>query len=211
MTEIAMRRSTGSGAVPLLAAAGLLALLAGPGAARADQIEMRINQGTCVCSAPLSIALKKGFLDDELKPLNVKLSFLRFETGPAQTAALQSGGLDLGLYGAPPSVGLVANGMPVKLVMMADDPADGEGLAVKAGITSAQDLIGKKLATPLGTSGDVMMRGMLKTYNLPADKIEIVNLDPAAMAAAWERNDIQAGYIWDPWFSRLAAMGGGSS
>ncbi len=190
--------------------AGLLSLsglVPGGAPARADDLAVRITQGSCICAASFSVALQKGFLDEELRPLHVKLSFMRLETGPAQTAALQSGSLDIALYGAA-AVALIANQLPVRVFMMADDPSGGEGLAVKPGIASMQDLVGKRIATPLGTSGDVMLRGALKTYNVPTGNVTLVNLDPPALAAAWERNDIQGAYIWDPWFSRLAAMGG---
>lgn len=185
----------------------LAGLVAGAPDASAEDLTVRITQGACGCAAPLSVAIKKGFLDDELRPLHVKLAFEHLETGPAQTAALQSGSLDIGLYGAA-AVALIANQVPIKIFMMADNPSGGEGLAVKAGISSMQDLQGKRIAAPLGTSGDVMLRGALDAYHISLDKVTLVNLDPPALAAAWERNDIQGAYIWDPWFSRLAGMDG---
>jgi len=193
----------------LIAAVAIMAmaLLDGAAPARAQQRDLRISETSCLCDASAAVARELGYLDEELRPLNVKVAYSRFETGPAAGAALQAGGLDIAMFGAA-SVAMIANGLPVRYIMVGDDPSTSEGLAVKADITSLKDLVGKKIATPLGTSGEVMLRGAIKTYNLPADRITIVNLDPSAMAAAWERNDIQGVYIWDSWFSRLADMGG---
>ena len=111
-----------------MTAALTAAMLALPGLvpARAGDLEVRMVQGACVCGAAFSVALKEGFLDQELNPLHVKLTLARLETGPAQTAALQSGSLDIALYGAA-AVALIANRLPVRFFMMADNPSGGEG------------------------------------------------------------------------------------
>jgi taurine transport system substrate-binding protein len=191
--------------VPLVLFAGLLCWV--PNARSADQIHVNLNLGDCICHAPFLVAEAKGFLDEELKPLSVTYSIVRTPTGPAVIAGLQAGAIDIGLLGGA-SATLIADNIPVKFIGIGDNPTEGEGLAVKAGINTVRGLIGKKVATPLGTSGDVMLHGVFEMYNLPASKIEIVNLAPPAMAAAWARNDVQGAYIWDPWFSKLSEMDG---
>jgi len=38
----------------------------------------------------------------------------------------------------------------------------------------------------------------LKHWNIDPSKVQILNLAPPAIAAAWKRGDIDATYVWDP-------------
>jgi taurine transport system substrate-binding protein len=48
----------------------------------------------------------------------------------------------------------------------------------------------------------------LKEAGVPARDVNIVNLRPPEIAAAWERGDIDAAFIWDPALAKAKASGG---
>ena len=172
--------------------------------------ELRVTNTACVCFLPVNLAIKKGWLDEEMEKLGVTVAIQQYEDGPSQTAALLSGSLDIAQYGSTGVVSLLARDAEVSIFMLSDNEVSTEGLVVKsdAGIASVADLEGKTVGVTAGTTSDYGLRAALIEAGVPAEKVSIVGIAPPAMAAAWERGEIQASYVWDPILSRLAANGG---
>ncbi|MCC7107441.1 MAG: ABC transporter substrate-binding protein [Chloroflexi bacterium] len=68
----------------------------------------------------------------------------------------------------------------------------------KADIKTPQDLVGKTIATRVGSTGSYMISRYLKKNNIDASKVTIVNLDNDKMAPAIDRGDIDAFFTWEP-------------
>lgn len=45
-------------------------------------------------------------------------------------------------------------------------------------------------------------------WGIPATEVNLLNLRPQEIAAAWERGDIDGAYIWDPVLNQIKASGG---
>lgn len=86
----------------------------------------------------------------------------------------------------------------------------GEGLVVKQGshIDSLAALKGHKVALAQGSSSSFELAVAEKQAAVAAGAINVVNMTPPAMLAAWKRGDIQAAYVWVPFFSEMQSDGG---
>ncbi|MDQ6779980.1 MAG: ABC transporter substrate-binding protein, partial [Candidatus Eremiobacteraeota bacterium] len=66
---------------------------------------------------------------------------------------------------------------------------------------------GKKVATPfVSTSHYQLMVGM-KLEGVDPKSVTVMNMRPPEIAAAWERGDIDAAFIWDPVLSKVKTNG----
>ena len=66
------------------------------------------------------------------------------------------------------------------------------------GINTVEDLKGKKIGTPAGTTGQFFL-GAFLTYNgLPASEVEVVDISPSQLPTALESNEVDAIVIWEP-------------
>lgn len=48
---------------------------------------------------------------------------------------------------------------------------------------------------------------LLKTEGVAAKDVNVMNMRPPEIAAAWERGDIDAAFIWDPVLSKIKGNG----
>jgi taurine transport system substrate-binding protein len=47
----------------------------------------------------------------------------------------------------------------------------------------------------------------LETWGIRPDEVELLNMQPPQIAAAWERGDIDAAFVWDPALARIKKTG----
>jgi NitT/TauT family transport system substrate-binding protein len=122
-----------------------------------------------------------------------------------------SGTLDLGFAGVPPIISAVDNGVPVKIVAALQ--GNGSGIIVNrnAGIKTAADLKGKKIAVPnKGSIQDIMLRQLLKQNNINYDSDVTVNNVPVGqMPGAVDAGTVDAAFTWEPYVSMAEMKGMG--
>jgi NitT/TauT family transport system substrate-binding protein len=76
-------------------------------------------------------------------------------------------------------------------------------------IKSLDDLKGKRVGVSTGTGGDLFWTALLDKRGVPADGFRRVQVEAPEMVAAFERNDIDAFAVWEPWVTRSQkALGG---
>ncbi len=82
---------------------------------------------------------------------------------------------------------------------------DSEVLVVKqeANIAKIEDLAGKRVAAPFGSTTDYHLMRALKLAGVPPEELTLTNLEPRQMAAAWKRGDIDGAFVWQPTLSVL--------
>ncbi|VDY32974.1 Sulfate starvation-induced protein 1 [Morganella morganii] len=68
-------------------------------------------------------------------------------------------------------------------------------------------LAGKKIAVPFTSTAHYSLLATLENLNVDEKSVQLINLRPAEIAAAWERGDIDAAYVWEPALSQLKANG----
>jgi taurine transport system substrate-binding protein len=155
---------------------------------------------------PSKIAQAEGLYE---KASGYKIDWRKFTNGADVVAAMASGDVQVGFTGSSPLAAGVTRGLPLETFFIAAEIGTAEALVVRNGtnITRPQDLIGKKIAVPFVSTTHYSLLAALKHWNIPASQVTILNLAPPEIAAAWQRGDIDAAYIWDPALGRIAKTG----
>lgn len=130
-----------------------------------------------------------------------------FGGGADVIAAIASGAIDIGYVGSSPLTAAASQDLPIETIYIVGNIADAEALAVK-GITAPEGLKGKKIATPFVSTAHYSLLTALKHWNIAPGEVQLLNLRPQEIAAAWERGDIDGAYIWDPVLHQIKSTGG---
>jgi NitT/TauT family transport system substrate-binding protein len=72
-----------------------------------------------------------------------------------------------------------------------------------AGVSSVEDLEGKRIGVTEGTTGQFVLNGYLLDQGISNDEYEIVNLGPSDLVAAFSRGDVDAICTWEPNVQRV--------
>lgn len=118
-----------------------------------------------------------------------------FTNGPIQVQALGAGSLDFAYIG-PGALWLPASGQAKVIAINALGYTD--RVITQPGIKSMEDLRGKRVAVPEGTSGDMLLRLALKAAGMTLDDIEVVSMDPSTIVTAFSSGQVDGAGIWYP-------------
>jgi ABC-type nitrate/sulfonate/bicarbonate transport system substrate-binding protein len=84
-----------------------------------------------------------------------------------------------------------------------------EGLVARAGINRIEDLQGKRIGLPFGSSVDITCRLLLQQHGLdPVRDVKLVNLEVGDVPAVFRAGNVDAALVWEPGFSQLAGVKG---
>ena len=178
----------------LRAGAGLTVTL-GLGAglpAHAQAMKVRIGyigdfQGASVVAIANKLDLwKKYGLAPEIKA---------FTNGPIQIQALGAGDLDFGYIG-PGALWLPITGKAKLIAINVVGYSD--RVIAQTGIKSIQELKGKTVAVPEGTSGDMLLRLALQKAGMRLEDVKRVTMDPSTIVTAFISGQVDAAGIWYP-------------
>jgi NitT/TauT family transport system substrate-binding protein len=146
----------------------------------------------------------------------VKLVPTTFNAGPAEIEALNSGSIDIAYVGPSPAINGYVKSKGADLRVIAGASSGGVLFVVRPGanITTAKDLVNKKIADPQqGGTQDVSLRSYLQQNNLtPADKggnVQIVPTDNATILTLFKAGKIDGAWVPEPWATRLVVEGKG--
>ncbi|MFB7058472.1 ABC transporter substrate-binding protein [Streptomyces vinaceus] len=153
------------------------------------------------------VVKNQKLLEQALPDVDVK--WVKFESGGDVNTAVIAGAVDLGLAGSSPvTKGLSAPlNIPYKVVWIHDLIGDNEALVAKPGIGSVKDLVGKKVATPFGSTAHYSLLAALTAAGVDPSAVQTIDLQPQDALAAWKRGDIDAAYVWTPTLSELTKDG----
>ncbi len=185
----------------LLVAAATLGLA---GAAMAQKKEVTFAHQDML--VPLRTVMESGELE---KATGYKVSWRMFGGGGDVIKAMASGDVQIGEAGSSPIVAAASQGQDIKLFWILDDIADAEALIVRngSGINAVKDLKGKKIATPFVSTAHYQLMALMKVDGVDTKAVNVMNMRPPEIAAAWERGDIDGAFIWDPVLSKIKGNG----
>ena len=155
---------------------------------------------------PLRTVMESGELE---KATGYKINWRMFGGGGDVIRAMASGDVQMGEAGSSPITAAASQGQDIKLFWILDDIADAEALIARngTGINSIKDLKGKKVATPFVSTAHYQLMVALKLDGVDPKSVNVMNMRPPEVAAAWERGDIDAAFIWDPVLSKIKGNG----
>ncbi|WP_097306123.1 taurine ABC transporter substrate-binding protein [Pseudomonas chlororaphis] len=146
---------------------------------------------------PAKVAQADGTYE---KATQAKIDWRKFDNGADIIAAIASGDVQIGYLGSSPLTAAITRKVPVETFLIATQIGAAEALVARdgSGIKTPQDLVGKKVAVPFVSTGHYSLLAALKHWKIDPAKVQILNLAPPAIIAAWKRGDIDATYVWDP-------------
>jgi taurine transport system substrate-binding protein len=144
------------------------------------------------------------------KVLGIPVKWVQFDSGKHVGKAINEGVVDIGLMGTSPAAAAISEGAAIEVIWIHDVIGDNEGLVVRkeSEINRVADLVGKRVAAPFGSTTHYHLMLALKLNNIEADKVDLINLEPGQMSAAWNRGEIDAGFVWEPSLSKMVEDGG---
>ncbi len=191
----------------LAATASLLAGLVASGAAYA---ETTLVVGYQQIVGPFVAAIADGRFDAAAKEVGYTIDWRQFSSAGDITTALASGDVPIGVLGSTGTASAATRGVELQLFWILDNIGKSEALVARdgSGIETPADLKGKKVAVPfVSTSHFHLLVGMSKVWNVDPREVEILNLKPPQIVAAWQRGDIDAAYVWPPALSEILKTG----
>jgi taurine transport system substrate-binding protein len=134
------------------------------------------------------------------KATGYKINWKQFGGGGEVIKAMASGAVQIGEIGSAGIAAAVSRGEPLEVFWILDDIGSAEALVVKknSGIKTVADLKGKKIAMPFNSTTHFHMMVALEQAKINPADVQILNMRPPEVRAAWQRGDIDATFIWDP-------------
>jgi taurine transport system substrate-binding protein len=194
-------------AVMAVATAALAGCSVDHSADKADKPTIRIGYQSFP-SGDLIVKNNK-WLEEALPDYNIK--WTKFDSGADVNTAFIAKELDFGALGSSP----VARGLsaplniPYKVAFVLDVAGDNEALVARNGanVNSIPELRGKRIAAPFASTAHYSLLAALAQNGLSPSDVQLVDLQPQAILAAWDRGDIDAAYSWLPTLDQLRKTG----
>ncbi|GIE91669.1 taurine ABC transporter substrate-binding protein [Actinoplanes regularis] len=155
------------------------------------------------------IVKNQGLLEKALP--DYKITWTKFDSGASVNTAFVANSVDIAAIGSSP----VARGLSAPLnidyqvAFVLDVAGDNEALVARdgAGITDVAGLRGKKVGTPFASTAHYSLLAALDKAGVKESEVNIVDLEPQDIQAAWTRGDLDAAYSWLPSLDELKKTG----
>lgn len=184
----------------LLIGAAALALTAGAALAQTVTIGLFGNP------TPMQVARAEGQFE---AATGWTIEWRQFGSGTEVIAAMASGDVQLAELGSSPLAIGTSQGLDIQLFMIAEGLGTAESLiATKtSGITKLEDVKGKRIAVPVGSTAHYSLMGALAHVGIAETDVTIVNLPADQIAAAWDTGQVDAAFIWEPVQNQILQTG----
>ncbi|MFH9656928.1 ABC transporter substrate-binding protein [Streptomyces sp. NPDC017248] len=139
------------------------------------------------------------------------ITWIKFDSGASVNQAFVGKSLDIAALGSSPFARGVSGPSPIpyKVAWILDVAGENEALVARkgAGVLEVAGLKGKTVATPFASTSHYSLLAALDTAGLKTSDVKLVDLQPQAILAAWQRGDIDAAYVWLPTLDELRRTG----
>ncbi|PIE14569.1 MAG: taurine ABC transporter substrate-binding protein [Rhodobacterales bacterium] len=147
---------------------------------------------------PFQYAKQMGIYEKEL---GVDIEWVSFESGVKMSAAMASGDVQLSVsQGLPPFVVATSAGQDLQILDVAVSYADNDNCVVRSELeidkTNAGELVGKKVAVPLGTAAHFGFLKQMEHFGVDVGSMQVVDMDPPDAAAAIAQGSIDMFCGW---------------
>jgi NitT/TauT family transport system substrate-binding protein len=163
--------------------------------------KIMIADGSSINSAPLYVALQKGYFQQEGLQVVCRL----FPSGKAALDAVREGRGDLATVADIPVMFAVMEGTRISVLASISESFRENAIVARKdrGIQSPGDLRGKKIGVPAGTAPDYFLDVFLIFHRVPLEKLKRIPLSIDRIPEALEKGDLDAVAIWKPLVLKL--------
>jgi taurine transport system substrate-binding protein len=184
----------------LMLGAATLALTAG--AALAENVII----GHFGSPTPMQVARAEGAFD---AATGWTIEWRQFGSGTEVIAAMASGDVQVAELGSSPLAIGASQGVEFQLFMIAQGLGTAESLIAKkdSGIAKLEDVKGKRIAVPVGSTAHYSLMGALSHAGIADTDVTIMNLPADQIAAAWDSGQVDAAFIWEPVQNQILQSG----
>jgi taurine transport system substrate-binding protein len=181
------------GRIARISLGGAVALCLSAGAALADKIII----GHFGTPMPFHVAVMSKEFE---KATGWEIEWRKFGAGTEVIAAMASGDIKVSELGSSPLAIGATQGIDYQLFAVSNVIGAAEALIVRngSGIEKLEDLKGKKVGVPLGSTAHYSLMGALKNAGLSPADVEVLGMKPDQITAAWEQGQIDATFVWEP-------------
>ncbi len=164
---------------------------------------VRIGYFANLTHAQAVLGVSSGEFAKAIEP--AKLETKVFNAGPSLIEALNAGEIDIGYVGPGPAISGFGRSRGEALRVIAGAAANGVVVVVRkdAGITTIEELNGKRLATPqIGNTQDIAAKHFVKDHS------GIVPVPNSEQRSMFERGNLDAAWVPEPWGAYLVSEAG---
>lgn len=152
---------------------------------------------------------KLHYVEDAFEAYGVEVEYTEFTYGPPIIESIASGDIDVAFgIGTLPGFTGVSNGTDIKIVYTCPGTEKGaQALVVNkdSKIEKVDDLVGKKIGVPVGSSAQLYLSELLESGGYSFDDITLVNIAAADIATSLANGDVEAGVLWETVLSKTIA------
>lgn len=132
-----------------------------------------------------------------------------FASGTDVIAAMASGDVKVAELGSSPLAIAASQGVELQMFMLSYAIGESESLIAHngSGIATVEDLKGKRVAVPVGSTAHFSLMGAIAHAGLTEADVTIISMPPDQIAAAWEQGTVDAAFIWPPVQTQLLETG----
>ena len=159
--------------------------------------KLTIGVEKSILPATVFIAENKGYFREEGLDISIKM----FNSGKDSFLdMLENRGVDIATVAPTPIMFNSFKRKDFSIVATFVDSDDDVKLIARndKGIETAGDLIGKKIGTPSGTTGQFFTDIFLLMRGIEKDEVEVINISPQELPLALKNNLVDAIVIWEP-------------
>lgn len=141
--------------------------------------------------------------------LGTKVNLVQFDSGADVNKAFSGKSIDIAAFGTSPAALGISNNLGFEVFWYYDVIGSAETLIAtkESGATKIEDLKGLKVGTPFASTAHYSLLNALKQANIDPSEVELLDMQPDDIYAAWKRGDIDAAYVWNPVLGELKKDG----
>lgn len=185
----------------------LLAALLSLALAHTAQAEVKVGVSDWTGWVAWYVAQDQGYF----KKYGAEVRLVWFANYSDSIAALSTGQLDANSQTWSDTLGPLAKGVPLKVILVNDNSAGNDAVMVGPAIKNFADLRGHKVALEQYSISHFVLYTALSRNGLTPKDVNVVNLSAGDAAAAFMSGRVDAAVVWNPWISQIEQSGKGRS
>ena len=140
-----------------------------------------------------------------------KIKYSNFASGGDVVQAYGAKSVDIGFMGSSPATIALSEplNLPVSVIWIHDVIGTAESLVVRdKSVSDLKGLKGKTIAVAYGSTAHFSLLQALQDAGMDQAKdVKLINLEPEKMPSAWQGEQIDAAWVWDPVLTELKKTG----